>query len=371
MNVPFVDLKLQYQRIKKEIDSAVANVFHHTRFIQGPEVSQFEEEFARYNNTKYCIGVNSGTDALILGMRALGLSPGDEVIVPVNTFIATVLGIVENKLTPVFVDIDPDDYGMDLGDLQRKISTKTKAILLVHLYGQPEKLDEIQCIIRDSGHRIYLIEDACQAHGAVYKGKKVGTTGVFSAYSFYPGKNLGAYGDAGAIVTNDDSLAARVKKLREYGQTKKYYHESWGVNSRLDTMQAAVLLVKLRHLEKWNKRRQELAGYYTKSIHSLLPNIKTPIIDTTRLSVFHLYVIEVENRDALVGYLGKRGVTALIHYPVPMHLQKACALLGYKKGDFPNAENASGKILSLPMFPELTKTQINYTLKALSDFITT
>ncbi len=368
MTIPFVDLKIQYQSIKKQIDAAISEVITNTRFIQGKEVALFEQEFATFLGATYCIGVNSGTDALILGIRALELHPGDEVIVPVNTFIATALGVSENKLKPVFVDMDPEDYGMDLRDLEKKMTSKTGAILPVHLFGQPEKVDEIKEIIKKSGNKMYLIEDACQAHGAIYKGKKVGTMGVFSAFSFYPGKNLGAYGDGGAIVTNDAKLAQMYHMLREYGSKVKYIHETVGTNTRLDTIQAAVLRVKLQHLEKWNKQRQQNARFYTTLLHKELPNIKTPLSISSRESVFHLYVIEVDKRDELLAYLNDHGVQALIHYPIPLHMQKAFKELGYKKGDFPNAEKSAKRMVSLPMFPELTKQQMEYVVGTIKDF---
>jgi dTDP-4-amino-4,6-dideoxygalactose transaminase len=368
MNISFVDLKAQYSSIKKEIDRTVSGVISNAHFIQGPEVSLFEKEFAQYLGAAYCIGVNSGTDALILGIRSLELMPGDEVIVPVNTFIATALGVTENRLKPVFVDMDSEDYGISLDDLKKKITKKTKAIIVVHLYGKPDKLDEIQKIIRESGQKIYLIEDACQAHGALYNKKNVGGIGVFSAFSFYPGKNLGAYGDGGAIVTNDEALALKYRMSREYGQKVKYHHESLGINSRLDTMQAAILRVKLAHLDSWNKKRQALAGYYTKKLQLLSAHVKTPRDFINRKSVFHLYVIEVDNRDALLKYLNDRGIQALIHYPIPLHLQKAFGYLKYKKGDFPNAEKSADRILSLPIFPELTKTQIHTVVSTIQEF---
>jgi len=368
MKVPFVDLTAQYKTIKKDIDRAIQSVVDGAHFVQGPEVAGFENAFSSYLGASYCVGVNSGTDALILGIRSLGLLPGDEVIVPVNTFIATALGISDNRLKPVFIDIDPLDYGMDLTDLRRKITSKTKAILPVHLFGQPEKIDEIKQIIKESGKKIFLIEDACQAHGAMYKGQKVGTFGNFAAFSFYPGKNLGAYGDGGALVTNDAEVAGKFKMLREYGQKKKYVHESLGTNSRLDTLQAAVLLTKLKHLDMWNKKRQKWAAYYTKQIKKYLPKIKTPTIYNDRLSVFHLYIIEVDRRDALLAWLNDKGIQALIHYPIPLHLQKAYASLGYKKGDFPNAERAADRIISLPMYPDLTKVQVDFVVDAVREF---
>jgi dTDP-4-amino-4,6-dideoxygalactose transaminase len=368
MNIPFVDLKAQYRVLKKDIDKALRDVIFNTRFIQGKEVALFENEFAHYLHARYCVGVNSGTDALILGIRALGLAPGDEVIVPVNTFIATALGVSENRLKPVFVDIDPADYGMDLADLKKKITSKTKAIIVVHLYGQPEKIDEIKKIIRKSGKSIYLIEDACQAHGALYKGKKVGTFGIFSAFSFYPGKNLGAYGDGGAIVTNNKALAAKCRMLREYGQKKKYIHTRMGINSRLDTLQAAVLRVKLPHLDTWNRKRQRIASYYTEQIRKFLPPVKTPASMKGRQSVFHLYVVEIDKRDDLLKTFNKKDIQVLIHYPIPLHMQEAYKYLGYKRGDFPNVEHSAKRLLSLPIYPELTKKQIDYIVRTIKNF---
>lgn len=365
MEVPFVDLKLQYHSLKQEIDRALEEVIASTRFIHGPEVDLFEKEFEAYVGAGHCITVNSGTDALILGIRALDLKPGDEVIVPVHTFIATPLGVSENGLKPVFVDMDENDYGMDLFDLKKKITSKTKAIIAVHLFGQPEKIDEIKKIIAASGHKIYLIEDACQAHGAFYKGKRVGTFGVFAAFSFYPGKNLGAYGDGGAVVTNDEDIAVRVRLLREYGQKKKYIHETAGINSRLDTIQAAVLRTKLPHLDHWNKLRQKWAAYYSKHLHA---SVRTPITVKDRESVFHLYVIQTDKRDSLLGYLNDAGVQALIHYPVPLHLQGAYKELGYTRGDFPHAELFADRIISLPMYPELTERQVNYVIDCIGEF---
>ncbi len=368
MSIPFIDFKTQYKSLKKDIEKAVADVMSDAHFIQGPQVSLFEKEFAKYLNVRYCISVNSGTDALILGMRALDLPVGSEVIVPVNTFIATALGASENDLKPVFVDIDPDDYGMDLVDLKKKISAKTKVIVVVHLYGQPDKIDEIKKIIKETGRTIYLVEDACQAHGALYKGKKVGTFGIFSAFSFYPGKNLGAYGDGGAIVTDDPNINTSCRTLCQYGQKKKYFHESVGVNSRLDTLQAAFLRVKLPHLNNWNEKRRTWAAYYTKKLNVALPTIKTPSLFANRVSACHLYVIEVAKRDGLLEYLKKQGIIALIHYPIPLHLQKAYISLGYKKGDFPFAEAIASRIISLPLHPDLTRQHVDFVVSSIKKF---
>jgi dTDP-4-amino-4,6-dideoxygalactose transaminase len=371
MLVPFVDLSSQYRKLKKPLTRAIQEVLDGTRFIHGQEVIQFEKEFSKFLGVKHCLALNSGTDALILGLRALDLPEGSEVIIPVHTFIATALGATENKLKPVFVDADSSDYGMSLSDLKKKITPKTKAIIAVHLYGQPEKIHEIQKIIKKTGRQIYLIEDACQAHGAMYKGKKVGGFGQFSAFSFYPGKNLGAYGDGGAIVTNDDGLAAKVKLLREYGQERKYHHTMIGVNSRLDTIQGAVLRVKLPYLAGWNKKRQHWAAYYTRKIKKELPYLGTPAFISDRKSIFHLYIVQADRRDELLDALNKKQVQALIHYPIPLHLQKAFSHLKYKKGDFPVAEALSDRIISLPMHPDLTKKQVDFVLHSINKFYET
>lgn len=365
MKIPFVDLITQYRNLQKPINQALQSVLSSTQFIQGDEVNLFEKEFARFLGARFCIGVNSGTDALILGLRALHLPIGSEVIVPVHTFIATALGATENNLKPIFVDSDPLDYGMDLTDLKKKITAKTKVIIAVHLYGQPEKIAEIKKIIKLTGRKIYLVEDACQAHGAMYQGEKVGNFGIFSAFSFYPGKNLGAYGDGGAVVTNDGKLAKQIQLLREYGQEKKYHHIILGTNTRLDTIQAAVLRTKLPFLNGWNKTRQQWAMYYSER---LINDIKTPTVIAGRKSVFHLYVIQVERRKELLEYLKTHEIQVIIHYPIPLHLQPAFKHLGYKKGDFPNAERASKRIISLPMHPDLTKKQVDFVINTIKKF---
>jgi len=368
MNIPLVDLKAQYNNNSKEIDLAINRVLQAGWFIGGEEVVNFQQEYTKYIGTKYCIGVNSGTDALVLGLRALELMHGDEIIIPANTFIATALAASENGLKPVFVDIDEKDFGIDLADLKRKINNRTKAVIVVHLYGQSDKIDEIKKVIKESGKNIHLIEDACQAHGAFYNKKRVGNYGVFSTFSFYPGKNLGAYGDGGAIVTSDTKLARKYKLLHEYGQKEKYFHQSLGVNSRLDTLQAAILRVKLRHLEKWNKRRQEIASLYTRLISQNIHEVIPPMEFNERKSVFHLYVIRAKKRDKLLKYLHESGVGALIHYPHPLHLQKAYQHLGYKRGDFPTTEKLSNEILSLPIYPELKKEQVEYVFNKTREF---
>ncbi|MEN9327879.1 MAG: hypothetical protein RI947_687 [Candidatus Parcubacteria bacterium] len=369
MSVAFVDLKKQYHDLQKELEVAFHNVLEKGQFIDGVEVNLFEKEFAAFIDSKYCITVNSGTDALILGVRALNIPAGSEVIVPGNTFFATALAASENNLKPVFVDMD-DDYGMNLEDLKNKINDRTKAVMVVHLYGQPDKVDEIQNIINASGKKIYLIEDSAQTHGAELNGKKTGTFGIFSAFSFYPGKNLGAYGDGGAIITQDAKLADRYKLLKEYGSRQKYFHETFGINSRLDTIQAAILRVKLKHLSNWNKQRQEMAHYYTQKLAELAPQLTTPTHFKNRESIYHVYVVRTKKRDALQKFLLTKGITTLIHYPLPLHLQKAYEFLNYKKGDLPNIEQAADEILSLPMYPELTKESADAVVAAIKEFYT-
>lgn len=368
MLVPFVDLDAQYHEIKNEIDVAIAKVITSSKFIGGEDVIKFEEEFANYIGSRYCIGVNSGTDALILGVRALELSQGDEIIIPANTYISSALAASENDVKPVFADIDEEDFGINLSDLTSKINFRTKAVIITHLNGQPDKIDEIKNILKKTGRKIYLIEDACQVHGAFYKNKRVGSFGIFSAFSFYPGKNLGAYGDAGAITTNDQKLADKYKLLREYGQVKKYYHDILGINSRLDSIQAAVLRVKLPYLDKWNNKRKEIAYRYTSYLNKHLPFIKTPNNFTNRESVYHLYVIRTKNRNKLSNYLAKNSIQSLIHYPVPLHLQSAYRYLGYSKGDLPIVERVSSEILSLPIYPQLTKEKQDYILRKITEF---
>jgi len=350
--ISFVDLQAQYRSMQSEIQSAFSDVLASMQFIGGSQVDQFESDFAKFLGVKHAISVNSGTDALILGIRALRLSPGDEVIVPVNTFYSTAIAVVENKLKPVFVDCD-ETYGMSLPDLRRKITHRTKAVIAVHLYGQPDNVDGIMAIIKDSKQKIVFIEDACQAHGATYRSRSVGTFGTFAAFSFYPGKNLGAYGDGGAIVTNSDALAKEYRLLKQYGQTKKYHHITVGINSRLDAIQAAILRKKLQHLSEWNRLRCDHARVYNhclKGCHSII----LPQILHGRRSVFHIYAIRTKRRDQLKAYLSTKGIETHIHYPIPLHRSPAFSYLGYKQGDFPNAELYARQLLSLPMYPELT-----------------
>jgi dTDP-4-amino-4,6-dideoxygalactose transaminase len=369
VKVPFSNLPLRFQRIHSEIESALDTVLKRQQFIKGPQVDQFETQFARFTGSRFCVSVHSGTDALILGIRALGIGPGDEVIVPVNTFIATALGASENGAKPVFVDIDKSDFGIAIDDLSRKITSRTKAIICVHLYGQPDKISEIQSVIHKSGKSIYLIEDAAQAHGAIYGSKHVGNYGEFGAFSFYPGKNLGAYGDGGAIITQNKCLSDKIRMLGQYGQKVKYHHEITGINSRLDTIQAAVLLIQLPYLRSWNTMRQQIAEKYLQSLADLSNHLILPKVFSQRRSVYHQFVITTAYRDMLMHYLMQNQITTMIHYPVPLHLQPAYSYLNYHPGDFPVAEKTATEILSLPIYPELSIQKIKYIITKINEFI--
>ena len=365
MQINFVDLNKQYNLIKPEIDDAIQRVIKNSSFIGGEEVSAFEEEFARYCDAHYCAGVNSGTDALQFICMALGIKEGDEVILPVNTFIATALGVSSMGAKPVFVDCEDGTYNIDTKKIEEKITSRTKAIIAVHLYGQPAEMDSIISIAQK--HKLYVIEDACQAHGAFYKDRRVGTFGIASAFSFYPGKNLGAYGDGGAVITNDADMTEKIKKLREYGQEKKYVHTERGTNSRLDGLQAAILRVKLRHLDGWNEKRRNVAACYYDNLKDL--QIKLPVTMADRNHVYHLFVIETDNRDELLQYMSRKEVFCGIHYPIPLHLQGAYRELGYKAGDFPVSERSASRILSLPVYPELKEEEINYVKTVIKEFV--
>lgn len=352
MNISFLDLKKQFKQIKLEINSAIKTVLNHQFFILGPELENFELLFSKYLGAKYVVGVNSGTDGLILALQSVGVSKGDEVITPPNSFIATTLAITQLGAKPVFVDIDPDTYQIDANKIEEAITSKTKAILPVHLYGAPCQIEIIKKIA--DKHHLYLIEDACQAHGATIKNKQVGTFGDIGVFSFYPGKNLGAYGDGGAICTNSKEIYKRIKKLRNYGQKEKYYHSEIGINTRLDEIQAAILSIKLKYLDQWNLLRNKVARYYIKS----LSKVKTQKIYDHSKSCYHIFTIEVSNRDYIKKKLAEKGIQTLIHYPLPIHLQECYKYLGYKKGDFPYTESSADKILSIPIYPELSKKEI-------------
>jgi len=360
--VPFVDLKAQYQSIKDEIDAAVARVIRNTSFILGPEVEAFEQAFAEYVGARFCLGLNSGTAALHVALLAGGIGAGDEVIVPANSFFATAEAVSLVGATPVFVDADPVSYTIDTSKIEKAITGRTRAIIPVHLYGQSADLDPIFEIARR--RNLLVVEDAAQAHGAQYKGRRVGALGDVGCFSFYPGKNLGAYGEGGAVVTNDEKLAHRVRLLRDHGSEKKYRHEIVGYNFRLEGIQGAVLNVKLRHLDRWNELRRQHAARYTQLLKDT--NLTLPLEMDYARHVYHVYVIQTEARDDLQRKLADAGIQTGIHYPIPIHLQPAYSTLGHKQGDFPQSERQSERVLSLPMFAELTDEQIHTVADAIA-----
>jgi dTDP-4-amino-4,6-dideoxygalactose transaminase len=365
IRVPFLDLKAQYSSIKAEVNPAIQNVLDKAAFILGEEVTQFETEFGRAHDARHCCGVSSGTDGNHVVLWALGVGPGDEVIIPVNTFIATAWGATLCGATPVFVDCDIDNYNIDPKEIESKITSRTKAIVAVHLYGQPADVDPLLEIARK--HSLYLVEDCAQAHLAEYKGKKVGSLSEASSFSFYPGKNLGAYGEAGAAVTNDSEVAAKFKMIRDHGADRKYYHETYGHNYRMEAIQAAVLRIKLRHLDEWTEARRRNARRYDEYLEGLPATIRPTEMSYAK-HVYHLYVIRSPHRDKLQKHLETKGISTGLHYPVPLHLQKAFHDLGYKEGDFPVAEKVAKEILSLPMYPELTEQQLKYVCDSIMEF---
>jgi dTDP-4-amino-4,6-dideoxygalactose transaminase len=364
-HVPFVDLAAQYTAIADQIDEAISGVLRGTDFILGQEVGLLEEEFAAFCEARYAVGVDSGTSALELALRACGIGPGDEVITAANTFIATALAISYTDAIPVLVDVDPWTYTMDVSWLERAVTPRTRAIIPVHLYGQPADMDAILEIARQ--HRLVVIEDACQAHGARYKDRRVGSLGHAAAFSFYPAKNLGAYGDGGMVVTNDERVAESLRMLRNYGQREKYHHALRGYNHRLDTLQAAVLRVKLQHLDAWNDARRRHARLYGELLPQSL--VVLPVETDCAEPVYHLYVIRVTDRDGLRSYLQDRGIATGIHYPIPIHLQPAYRDLGYEKGSFPITEEHANQVLSLPMYAELTPGLIEHVAATIGQFV--
>jgi len=329
-------------------------------FILGEEVAQFERAFAAYCEARYCVGLDNGSSALELALRAWGIGEGDDVITAPNSFIATASAIAVTGARPVFVDIDPRTYTLDVSQLEAAITPRTKALIPVHLYGQPADMDPLMDIARR--HGLYVLEDACQAHGARYKGRRVGSLGDAAAFSFYPAKNLGCFGDGGALTTNDAALAERVAQLRHYGQRKKYEHIFLAYNRRLDTLQAAVLNVKLPHLEQWNAARRRLAARYTELLADV---VQTPVVADYAEHVFHLYVVRVPQRERVAARLKEAGIDTGQHYPIPIHLQEAYRYLGYEPGAFPEAERACQEALSLPMFPGLTEEEMENVAAAL------
>ena len=359
--IPFVDLKAQYISIKDEINAAVAGVLESTQFILGNEVTAFEEEFAHYCGADYGVAVNTGTSALHLALMANGIGPGDEVITVPFTFVATVAAIGYTGATPVFVDIDPVSYTLDITQIEKAITERTKAILPVHLYGQPADMDPILEIAHRYG--LTVIEDAAQAHRAEYKGRRVGSLGDLGCFSFYPGKNLGAYGEGGMVVTNNPEYARTIQMLRDWGQERRYHHVLKGYNYRMDGLQGAILRVKLRHLDAWTDARRAHAERYDALLAD--SDLKTPTVMPYSHHVYHIYAVQAQQRDLLQQKLNEQGIQTGIHYPIPVHLQAAYSDLGYKLGDFPHSERAAGRVLSLPMHADLTSAQINTVAESL------
>jgi dTDP-4-amino-4,6-dideoxygalactose transaminase len=354
-NVPFLDLQAQYTSIRSDILDAMTSVADSTRYALGPNVSAFEEQFAAFTGTQHCVAVNSGTSALHLALIAAGVGAGDEVITVPMTFIATTWAISYVGATPVFVDVDPVSYTMDAQQVEARITPRTKAILPVHLYGQPADLGPLLEI--GARHGIPVIEDAAQAHGAMYSGRPAGSLGLLGCFSFYPGKNLGALGEGGAIVTNDAGIAKRLRSLRDHAQPEKYRHAELGFNYRMDAIQGAVLGVKLRHLKSWTDARRSHASTYRVALNGLQVQLPTEVAD--RQHVWHLYVVLHPERDRIQAELGTAGIATGLHYPIPVHLQEAYAHLGHGPGDFPVSERIANECLSLPMYPELSERQID------------
>ena len=365
MNVPFLDLKTQYNGIKDEIHAAIGDVLENTAFAGGPFVAKFEQEFAKFCNCKHAVGVGNGTDALWMSLIAVGVERDAEVITVPNTFIATAEAISLTGATPVFVDIDEITNNMNPALLEAAITKKTKAIIPVHLFGQSADMDPIMAIAQK--HGLYVIEDACQAHGSEYKGKKTGSIGHTGCFSFYPGKNLGAYGEGGAVVTNDDALAANIKMFRDHGQAKKYYHGIIGWNARLDGIQGAILNVKLKYLQSWNDARRKHAKDYAAGL-SAVKEVIVPQEAAYARHIYHIYPIRVKDRDKLMAYLTEKGIACGIHYPVPIHRQEAYSFLKKDKGSFPVAEKCANQYLSLPMFAELSDEQVSYVVEQIKEY---
>lgn len=366
MRIQFVDLKKQYENTRVEIGKAIEQVLIRTHYILGEEVERFEKEFASYCDAKYGIGVASGTDALVLSLNVLGIKAGDEVITVPNTFVATVDAILRNRARPIFVDIQEDTYNIAIHKIEEKITKRTRAIMPVHLYGQPADLGSILRIAKR--YNLFVIEDACQAHGAEYKRRKVGSFGDLACFSFYPAKNLGACGDGGMIVTDNKELMKKLKMLRNYGQRKKNYHSFPGYNSRLDEIQAAILRAKLKCLNRWIEQRKKIAEKY----RNLLNDVKEIVLPKEMKDAkhsYHLFVIRAKSRNKLQKYLASKGIQTGIHYPKPIFLQEGYRFLGYRKGDFPVAEKCAREIISLPMYSGLSEKEISYVCNKIKEFI--
>lgn len=365
MKVPLVDLVGQYNTIKTEVDDAIGKVLQNGQFILGPKVTELESEIAKYHGVKHAVGVASGTDALVLALRALDIGPGDEVIVPAFTFFATAEAVSTVGATPVFVDIELETYCIDTNQIEDKITGNTKAIIPVHLYGHAADMDAIMAIAEK--HNLKVIEDNAQAFGAEYKGRKTGSMGHVSCFSFFPSKNLGTYGDGGMLATNDEQVTDKVKMLRAHGWKQKYFPITIGYNSRLDELHAAILLVKLKYVDDWNKKRTAVAQQYNELLKSA--DVIIPIEAPYARHVYHMYVIRTQRRNELQSYLKENDIASAIYYPVPLHLLDAYNHLGYAKGAFPNSEKACEETLAIPMYPDMPKEQIELTVKAIHGFI--
>jgi dTDP-4-amino-4,6-dideoxygalactose transaminase len=365
MNVPFLDLKAQYRELHEQLDAAYRRVAESARFILGPEVESFESEFAKYCGAKHCIGVGNGLDALHVILRAAEIGPGDEVIVPGNTYIASWLAVSYAGATPIPVEPDERTYNLAPKNIEAAITKRTRAIMAVHLCGQPADMDEINAVA--ARHKLKVIEDSAQAHGARYKGKRVGALGLAAGFSFYPGKNLGASGDGGAVTTNDDELARRVRLIGNYGSEAKYYNETKGLNSRLDEFQAAFLRVKLARLDEWNDHRKQIAKDYLEGLAGIA-NLTLPHVPEWADPVWHLFMVRHPQRDLLQKHLAAKGVGTIIHYPLPPHLQKAYAELGHTRGAFPISERLADEVLSLPMSAHQTRDETSYVIEQLANF---
>jgi dTDP-4-amino-4,6-dideoxygalactose transaminase len=361
--IPLVDLTAQYHSIKKEIDEAVLSTLESGHFILGPAVSKFEESIAAYLGVDFGIGLASGTDALVLALRALNIGAGDEVIIPAYTFFATAGTVMSVGAKPVFVDVDPQSYQIDVNKIEDAITSNTKAIIPVHLYGHPADMNPILEIARE--HGLKVIEDNAQGFGAEYFGKKTGALGDIGCLSFFPTKNLGAFGDAGMVVTNDPALAERMRMLRTHGWKKKYYSEEVGYNSRLDALQAAILQAKLPHTDSWNEKRRELAHRYSEKLSS---HLVTPIEHEWGKHVYHLYIVRSAKRNELQAFLKQKGIASEVYYPLPPHLATPCRKLGYKEGEFPHAELAAHETFALPLYPELTLPQQDEVITVVMEF---
>lgn len=364
MNIPYVSFEKMHHEIETEIIEAFKSVYQNNFFVQGEAVTKFEQEFADYCNSDYCVSCGNGLDGLYLILKAMGIGNGDEVLVSCHTFIASILAISRTGAKPILIDSDKNTYLLNTKDLEKHITANTKAIMVVHLYGKPADMDTINKIANK--HHIPVIEDCAQAHGALFKEKKVGTFGLAAAFSFYPGKNLGALGDGGAVITNDYELQEKIKKLRNYGSEIKYYHELQGINSRLDELQAAFLRVKLKWLDTWNQERIKIASYYLENIKN--KEIVLPVLNDNEMCVWHIFAIRVKNRERLRDYLNANGIQTMIHYPIPVHLQKAYENLGYKKGDFPVTEEICQTELSIPLYYGLTEKELEYIVHILNQY---